>query len=218
MTRYVVVGDSQAEGLGMNVALPSVLGDRLVRVHDHRGFSTARLLNEGPLATAAGDAAEHDATLLIFAGGNDNDVLESSTSRERYKQTLLAAVKAVARKSANAGKHINVVWFGPVFARERWNALQHPQAQQVQASVLRSSAVRTAIAEVPGASVSVRWVDSFPLTRDLAREENVHLTADGYRTYADRAVRAVEGGSIFGVALAAGAAYAGWRWWKGRQR
>jgi lysophospholipase L1-like esterase len=215
MTKYVVVGDSQAEGLGMSVALPRVLGDDLVRIEGHPGFSTEAL--RGAISTAAGVAANNDATLLIFSGGNDNNVLASAESLERYKNVILETVRTIARKSATTGKAIKVIWFGPAFALQAWNARMHPQAQQAQRSILGSSAVSRAIAEETGARVSIRWVDLFPLTRDLAREEDVHLTADGYRTLAPRVVSAAEsgGGGILGLALAAGAAYVGWRWYRG---
>lgn len=217
MTSYVVVGDSQAEGLGMSVALPRALGDNLVEVFDRRGASTRNLVDSGAMALAAGSAANHDATVLVFAGGNDNDVMESAASLSRYKDALADALRVFARKSAAAGKPLRVIWFGPVFAREEWNARQHPQAARAQAAFFGSSEARRAIAEVPMANVSVRWVDSQPLTRDLARPENVHLSADGYRVFADRVVGAVEGGGAFMLILAAAAGYAGWRWWRDRR-
>ena len=49
MTSFVVVGDSQAEGLLLPSALPALLGDRLVGSHDHRGWSSRRLLDDGAI-------------------------------------------------------------------------------------------------------------------------------------------------------------------------
>lgn len=216
MTKYVVVGDSQAEGILFANALPALLGDDLVGQYDHRGWSSARLLSDGAIATAAARAADQDATLLVFAGGNDNNVLASAESEARYRQTLRDIVKTIARKSAAAGVTIRVVWFGPVFALEPWNAEQHPQAQRVQRSALSPSAVRRDVAEIPGASVSLRWIDSFPLTRDLARVENVHLTAADYRVFAERALHAASGGgagSLLMLGFGLGAGWWAWRKW-----
>lgn len=214
MTKYVVVGDSQAEGILFSNALPALLGDDLVGQYDHRGWSSARLLSDGAIATAAARAAAQDATLLIFAGGNDNDVLATGSRTDQYRQTLRDIVKTIARKSAAAGVTIRVVWFGPVFALEPWNAEQHPQAQRVQRSALSPSAVRRDVAEIPGASVSLRWIDSFPLTRDLARPDNVHLTAANYRIFAERALHAASGGGTGKLALTALAAVGGWWAWR----
>jgi hypothetical protein len=109
------------------------------------------------------------------------------------------------------------VWFGPVFALEPSNARQHPDTARAMASVLRSSAVQRAVAEVPGARVSLRFVDSQPLTRDLARVENVHLTATNYRKYAERALSAAEsGGGLLELLLLGAAGYGAWRLWRMR--
>lgn len=219
MTDYVVVGDSQAEGLLSPNALPALLGDRLVRGIDHRGWSSARLLSDGAVSTAAGVAAANDATLLIFSGGNDNDVLASTENFNRYRDTLLDIVRTLARKSAASGEPLKVVWFGPVYALEPWNARQHPAAARAMATVLRSAEAQR-IAKEGGSQLSLRWVDSQPLTRDLARPENVHLTAPGYRIYGDRAIRAVESGvgGLGIVVILAGLGYWGWRYWKGVAR
>lgn len=215
MTKYVVVGDSQAEGLLFGVALPAILGDELVGRYDHRGWSSARMLSDGAIQTAAGRAVSEDATLLIFAGGNDN--ASTAENADRYRATLRDIVKTIARKSAAAGgQTIKVVWFGPVFARAPGDAVQHPQVRAVQRSALSPSSVRQAVAEVPGASVSWRWVDSFPLTRDLARVENVHLTADGYRIFAERVLHSVAGGggsSLLMLGLAVGGGWWAWKKW-----
>jgi hypothetical protein len=215
--RYVVVGDSQAEGILFPGAMPTLLGDRLVRGFDHRGWSSARLLRDGAINTAAGVAGENDATLLIFSGGNDNNVLESAETFDAYKHTLLDIVRALARKSAAMGRPLKVVWFGPVYALEPANARQHPATARAMSTVLRSSEAQR-VAKEGGSQLSLRWVDSQPLTSDLARPENVHLTAHGYRIYAERALRAVEGaaGGFGLVLLAAGLGYLGWNWLKTR--
>lgn len=216
--RYVVVGDSQAEGLLLPNAMPALLGDRLVRGLDHRGWSSARLLSDGAINTAAGIAAANDATLLIFSGGNDNDVLASTEAFNRYKDTLLDIVRTLARKSAATGQPLKVVWFGPVYALEPANARQHPATARAMSTVLRSSEAQR-VAKEGGSQLSLRWVDSQPLTSDLARPENVHLTAHGYQIYADRAVRAVESGlgGLGMLIVAGGIGYWAWRWYQGRR-
>lgn len=215
---YVVVGDSQAEGLLLPSAMPTILGDRLVRGIEHRGWSSARLLSDGAISTAAGVAAANDATLLIFSGGNDNDVLASTEEFNRYKNTLLDIVRTLARKSAATGRPLDVVWFGPVYALEPWNARQHPATARAMSTVLRSSEAQR-VAKEGGSQLSLRWIDSQPLTSDLARPENVHLTANGYRIYADRAIRAVESGigGIGMLIIAGGLGYWAWRWYQGRR-
>lgn len=211
MTRYVVAGDSQAEGLLAASALPAVLD--VVRGLDHRGWSSARLLSDGVISTAAGIAAANDATLLLFSGGNDNDVLASTESFDRYRGTLLDIVRTLARKSVATGRPIKVVWFGPVYAKEPWNARQHPAAARAMRTVLTSAEARRLV-RADGAQLDLRWVDSQPLTRDLAREENVHLTPNGYRIFAERVKKTVEGGGggLLPLALLAAGAYAAWRY------
>lgn len=206
---YVVVGDSQAEGLMLPTALPRVLGDRLVVGLDRRGYSSRRLLDENVIATALGSAAANDAALLIFAGGND-PIPDTPEKLAIYRDTLLDIVRAAAEKSARTGVAIDMKWFGPVFALHDYDDRQHPAVARAQRAILGSSDVRRTIASVPGARVTVRWIDSQPLTRDLARETNVHLTAAGYAKYAERAVSRIEGGG-WGPLVAAAAGYVLWR-------
>jgi len=195
--RYVVVGDSQSEGLLFPRALPDLLGPRLVAGFDHRGWSSSRLLRDGAIGQAADAALAAGASLLLFSGGND------TAGASGYPDTLLDIVRALATKSARAGRPLRVVWFGPVFAAVSPDNEQHPATARAMASVLGSAEARQA-AEVPGSGLSLRWIDSQPLTRDLAREENVHLDAAGYRTFGSRVLRAVEGTST--TAAAGGAA------------
>lgn len=211
MTRYVVVGDSQAEGLLEAGALSAVLD--VVRGFPHRGWSSARLLADGAISNAAGVAAAEDATLLIFSGGNDNEVLASTEAFDRYKNTLLDIVRTLARKSVVTGRPLRVVWFGPVAAREPRNARQHPQTARAMGSVLNSTTARRLMRE-NGAQLELRWVDAQPLTRDLAREENVHFTGAGYRVFSERVRRTLEEGaaSIFPLLLFATGVYAAWRY------
>lgn len=201
----------------MSGALPSLLGDDLVGSYDHRGWSSARLLSDGAFGSALGRAAATGAKVLIFSGGNDENVLDTPEAFARYRQTLLDIVRAIARKSAAADVPLSVVWFGPVFAAEPRNATQHPETARAMRMVLTTSDVQRAIAEVPGARVSLRWVDSQPLTRDLARVENVHLTAANYRKYAERALSAAEsGGGLLELLLLGAAGYGAWRLWRMR--
>lgn len=208
MTRYVVTGDSQAEGLMS--PLRASLGARLVGAYDHRGWSSRRLLDEGAIQTAAGTAAANGATMVVVAGGND-PIPDTPTSLEAYKQTLLEILRTVARKSAATSQPIKLVWFGPVFALHEYDETQHPAVARAQRAILNSSEAARAVREIPGAQLSWRWVDSQPLTRDLARVSNVHLTADGYRTYARRVIGQVEGGGLVGLALLGAVGYGVWR-------
>lgn len=200
MTDYVVTGDSQAEGLLAPNALPSVLGAKLVGAFDHRGWSSRRLLDEGAIDEAARRAARDGATLVVFAGGND-PIPDTPAILSSYKHTLLD----ILRRAASLGVR-KLIWFGPVFALHEYDREQHPEVAGAQRLIFGSSDARTA-----ARPMTIRWIDSQPLTRDLARESNVHLTAAGYRTYAERAARAVEGGGGLGLAALAALAYLGWR-------
>lgn len=201
MTDYVVVGDSQAEGLLMPGALPAVLGDRLVGSHDHRGWSSRRMLDDGAILEAASHAARVGATLVVVAGGND-PIPETPGVLASYKATLLDILRLAAREGVR-----RLVWFGPVFARTEYDGRQHPQVAIAQRAILSSREGRAAAGRM-----STRWIDSQPLTRDLARAENVHLTADGYARYAERVAASLDaaGGLVafFGVALVG---YVAWR-------
>jgi lysophospholipase L1-like esterase len=201
MTDYVVVGDSQAEGLLMSNALPAVLGTKLVGSFDRRGWSSRRLLDDGAIAEAAARAASAGATLMIVAGGND-PIPDTSGVLASYKATLLEILRA-----ASAAGVRRLLWFGPVFARTEYDAVQHPQVATAQRAILGSSEARAAAGRM-----AVKWIDSQPLTRDLAREENVHLTADGYRVYAERVAKAAGGGGgLVTLAALALVGYAGYR-------
>lgn len=216
--KWVVVGDSQAEGLLYPNALPAILGADLIGLHDRRGWSSRRLLDDGAIDEAASHAARDGAKLVIVAGGND-PIPDTSEKLRLYKNTLLEILRQLSDISARAHAPLSVTWFGPVYALHEYDAVQHPQIAAAQRAIFGSSEARAALASAPGSRVSFRWVDSQPLTRDLARVENVHLTADGYRTYAERVVRAAGGGGggLLGLALLAGAGYAGWRFWKRRR-
>lgn len=133
-------------------------------------------------------ALASDATdLLVVTGGNDTP------------RAGVAAITELVRRALAAGKRVTVV--GPVFSlhqpeKDLHDAVHYP---------LLDAASRA------GASI----IDAYPLTQDLARPENVHLTAANYRIYAQRIAGALERRATTGLgilALVFVGAYAAWRW------
>jgi len=123
-------------------------------------------------------------TIVLVTGGNDNPL----------DRTALLDMGELARA---AGKGFIVV--GPTFALTD-DAARHDRAR---------ADIEAALRRKPG----VRFVDAYPMTRDLARPENVHLTAAGYGAYAGRLSAALATG--MGFASLAGYALAGYalaRW------
>lgn len=125
-------------------------------------------------------------TVVLVTGGNDDP--ESSA--------LPGTVRATAADVLERGARL--VWVGPVFAKVAPDDRVHPRTAAIHRAALP-----------PG----VRWIDAAPLTRDLARTTNVHLTSAGYRLYAQRLEAAMRGsGSAWlGLAALAALAYAGAR-------
>lgn len=182
-TVYGVAGDSQAQGLLLDGALPRLLGEALVSRHPHPGWSTRRLRDEGMIGAALRELARAPATrrvLLVVAGGNDTPPT-TATAQARYRELLLA----VADDARNAG--VELVWIGPVFARVSPDAAQHPLVANAQRAAFDGS--------------SVRWIDAQPLTRDLARDDNVHLATADYGVFAERVKGQLEGSGGGGLLL-----------------
>jgi hypothetical protein len=128
--------------------------------------------------------ASSASTVLVVTGGND-DPLNTTTFDN-----------GVAR-ARSFGKSLIVV--GPVFALTS-DAARHDRARVA----LGNAAQRNGL----------RFVDAYPLTRDLARTSNVHL-GPGYPTYAQRLAAAVKGGSSGAGPIIAGAlaVLVAWRLW-----
>ncbi len=129
--------------------------------------------------------ASSASTIVLVTGGNDNP-LDVTALRD------MVALVERARK--------RLVVVGPVFALTD-DAGRHDRARaQLKAAVSGTSA---------------RWVDAYPLTRDLASPANVHLTAARYRIYAGRLASAVGNTGwatlAFAFAAAFGLAYAATR-------
>jgi len=121
--------------------------------------------------------------VLVVTGGND-DPLNN------------AAFDTAAAKVRRAGKQLIVV--GPVFALTSDAA----RPDRARAALIAASARN-----------SVRFIDAYPMTRDLATTANVHLGGAGYRTYAARlaaALRPSTGGLGTGLLIGL-AAWAAWR-------
>ena len=154
------------------------------RVFDHRGWSTRRLRDE--VLDAA--LALRPSLVVFVTGGNDDPDSAS----------LPEVVRSTAERVRRAGAQL--VWVGPVFAKVMPDAVVHPRTAAV---------MRAALEGKPG----VRYVDAQALTRDLARSENVHLTAAGYRAYAQRLEAAMRSGSssaALGVAAFLAVAIGAW--------
>lgn len=122
--------------------------------------------------------------VLAVTGGNDDPLNDSVFDR-------------AAARVRTAGKELVVV--GPVFALTS-DAARHGRAR---AALIAASARN-----------GVRFVDAYPLTRDLASTTNVHLTPAKYATYAARLATALRpaGPGGLGTGLLLGlAAWAAWR-------
>ncbi len=152
----------------------------------HVGWMTRRIVSEGPLANALASSAD---VVLLVTGGNDDP-----------GTALRAAIEALAVRTAAAGKKLIVV--GPVFAKT---------ADDVPA---RHDASRAAWIRALAAYPQVRWIDGYPLTRDLASTSNVHLTASKYLIYAQRLAAAVSARSSGGRLGAAVGLFVVWALWK----
>jgi hypothetical protein len=117
-------------------------------------------------------------TIIVITGGNDEPGPGS-----RAVTDLVRAVRA-------AGKRAIIV--GPVFAIHQPEAGAH--------DIVRGPLL--AAARAAGAKA----IDAYPLTRDLARASNVHLTTANYTIYGRRIVSAMKssgwGGTILGIGLA----------------
>lgn len=158
------------------------------RVYDRRGYSTRRLRDEvlPSVPIALGD------TVVIVTGGNDDP--ESSTLSEVVRTT----VERLQRAVGVTGK---IYWVGPVAARVQPDAQVHPRTAAVHRAAVAGKSRTT-------------WIDAQPLTRDLARSTNVHLDAAGYRIYAERLAKAMQGSSLAWLAVAGIAlAVITRRWW-----
>jgi len=174
---YALIGDSQGVGVASSLAslLPVVFSE------PHSGWTTARLVRDGPLERALASGADK---LIVVTGGNDDPL-----SRAAFGELVSRARAA----------RVELLVVGPVFARTD-DAARHDAAR--------------AQLEAAARDAGVRFLDAYPLTRDLASTANVHLTATRYRTYAERIASAVRGaGAIVGVALALGL---GWLLLRGR--
>lgn len=154
-----------SQGVGVQDELSRLLP--IVFADPKVGWTTARISGE-PFDRALGSSAD---TILLMTGGNDSPVSADA---------LLGMVERTRR----ARKRLIVV--GPVFALTD-DAARHDRAR-AQLQTILAPAVRAS----PGV---VRWVDAYPMTRDLASTANVHLTAARYRTYAARIANAVRGSS-----------------------
>lgn len=120
----------------------------------------------------AGALASSADAILLVTGGNDDPL----------NATSLLDMVELARA---AGKGLVVV--GPVFAVTD-DGPRHDRARAALQSTLRGKAAR--------------FVDAYPMTRDLARPENVHLTASGYQRYASRLAAGLRSGGVSALALA----------------
>jgi hypothetical protein len=128
-------------------------------------------------------------TVIIVTGGNDAPLSQ-------------AAFRELVERTHAAHKELLVV--GPVFAKIPADAARHDAAR----AALRAAAVEA----------GVRFIDAYPLTRDLASTVNVHLTAARYRVYAQRLAALASpaaGGAGAGGVLAV-LALAALAWWTTR--
>lgn len=126
--------------------------------------------------------------VVLVTGGNDDP------DAPGYAELLRGIVAQVRASGAK------LVVVGPVFAKVQPDAQVHPRT---------AAKIRAALA-----GTGATFIDAQPLTRDLARDSNVHLDRAGYAVYAARLERALRPGSgaLLGLALL-GAALLTRKWW-----
>jgi len=122
-------------------------------------------------------------TVLLITGGNDEP-----GPGARAVTDFVRAVRA-------AGKTAIVV--GPVFAIHEPEATSHNATREPLLAAARAAGAKA--------------IDAYPLTRDLARSANVHLTAANYRIYGQRIVDAMKSSGVGGTILGIGLALLAWR-------
>jgi len=158
-----LAGDSQAQGL-LAAGLPArVTGARWIAKLSRAGANSegVRVLVQQALAAGVPDM------FVVVAGGGDVHLPEGRALR---------AWRAIIADLANAGVQ-QVVWVGPPAAMGD-EALD---AQRLNVS----RAQRSVMLGLPG----VEWLDGRELTTGLPYRDRVHLTSNGYRTYAERLAR-----------------------------
>lgn len=97
--------------------------------------------------------------IVLVTGGND-DPLD------------VPALRGMIERASSSGRALVVV--GPVYALTD-DAARHDRARAELRAALRGT--------------RATWIDAYPLTRDLARPSNVHLTPAGYDAFARRLAR-----------------------------
>ncbi len=122
-------------------------------------------------------------TILVITGGND-----TPGPGARAVTDLVNAVKA-------AGKRAIVV--GPIYAIHEPEATNHAAVRGPLLAAARAAGAKA--------------IDAFPLTRDLARASNVHLTTANYVIYGRRLVTAMKSSGWGGTLLGIGLALLAWR-------
>lgn len=95
-------------------------------------------------------------TAVIVLGGND---------RERDPKKYEADVQRLLK-----GAPKNVIWIGPSYGKGDTGAW-HARTRDLQRALF--------------SKMGVRWIDSYPWTRENHRSDGVHFTNAGYRTWAE---------------------------------
>lgn len=165
--RVLIVGDSHSQVLGpLLAARLRSRGARVVDVVANPGWSTARYLSEGNVASKAARAGAD--VVIIELGGND-----WPRSLEAYAGQLGELVRRVQRTGAR------VIWLGPATAtKEPWKA-NHRKVASWQSSVLPQ--------------MGVEWIDSIRHTYGGHRADGVHFTRTGYAAWADGIIDELSG-------------------------
>jgi len=122
-------------------------------------------------------------TILLITGGND-----TPGPGARAVTDFVNSVRA-------AGKRVIVV--GPIFAIHEPEATNHAAVRGPLLAAARAAGAKA--------------IDAFPLTTDLARASNVHLTTSNYVIYGRRLVSKIKSSGWGGTLLGLGLALLAWR-------
>ena len=186
MSGYVLIGDSQAQGLEPHLReYMRARGYALLGASTQPGWSTSRFVEDGiarRLVSAAPDL------VLVALGGNDAAITAS-------QQAALASDISTLVAQLRAGGTRHIIWIGP--------------AHSMNSDVARRHRSTTALHKLIMPALDVEWHDGDPMTRDLGHTaDGTHFTRTSYARWAAR-VNAVLFTSSSGAGRWVGAALAG---------
>ena len=164
MNTYLLIGDSQAEGL-----LPYIhermhaRGFTMVGAATHVGWKTARFVSEQ--AAVALSRVNPDVVLVVLGG---NDIATTASARAVLAEDIR---QFLAQIRSSSSPHI--IWIGPAHSTDPNTSRRHEAVADVQSSMLPA--------------LGVEWHDGGPMTEDLGHAaDGVHFPRTSLIRWADR--------------------------------